>query len=239
VPLVITDTTTRFNTFAVFSPFEAVLSAVTLWVVAGALRGRRVGTQFAAGLLVSVGALTVVGALGMIGYAGEWVGAVAVLLSLIVLVGGCLALVAGVSCLRVPSTGTDQKPGWAIVGLAALGTALTVAALFLKYDGESSLWTEVEEGSSAAFAYLPITAVVLLATGIFLLLSRPRLAAGLLCATGALTAGHFLGVLLAATFAVGEVGEVRIAWVFGVAGGLLTAWAGWQSGGRTPTGVRP
>lgn len=233
-PQLITDTTTRWNTFAVFSLFEAVLAAAALWVVAGALRSRRLPPQFAAGVLLSIGALVVAGALGMITYAGELVGPVAVLLSLVALVGAGVAIAAGIACLQVPGDRSGGATDWSMTGLALLGTGLTVAALFLKYDGESSLWTEVEEVSSAEFAYLPVTAVLLLVIAVFLLGPRRPLAAGILSATGALTAAHFVGVLLAATFAVGEVGEVRSAWVFGVAGGLLAALAGWQSIGRSP-----
>jgi hypothetical protein len=111
--------------------------------------------------------------------------------------------------------------------LALLGTVLTAVALFIPYDGSSSLWDEVIEGESAAFAYLPITAVLVLIVAVFLLGSRRRLAAGMLTATGVLLAVHFVGVLLAASFAIGEAGEVRAAWIVGVAGGALVGLAGW------------
>ena len=42
----------------------------------------------------------------------------------------------------------------------------------------------------------------------------------MLTAAGVLIAVHFVGVLLAASFAVGEVGEVRAAWIVGVAAGV-------------------
>ena len=77
------------------------------------------------------------------------------------------------------------------------------------------------------FAYLPVTAVLLLVVAVFLLGSRRELAAGMLTAAGVLTAVHFVGVLLAASFAVGEVGEVGAAWAVGIAGGVLVGLSGW------------
>ena len=116
--------------------------------------------------------------------------------------------------------------------LAVLAVVVAVGALFVPYDGPSSLWIEVQEGSSAAFAYLPIVAVLLMVAAILLLGSRRQMAAGMLGADGVLLATHFVGVLLAATFAVGEIGEVRPGWVLGVAGGVLAAVAGWQAAGN-------
>jgi hypothetical protein len=87
----------------------------------------------------------------------------------------------------------------------------------------------VIEGSSAAFAYLPLVAVGLLIVALVLLGTRRMLAAGLLVATGAVTAAHFVGLLLAASFAIGEAGGVRPGWMLGVAGGVLVALAGRQA----------
>jgi hypothetical protein len=227
LPLLVDDSMTRWNLFAVMSPMVAVAAAVVLWVVADGLQSRRVPLPFAGGLLVAVGALIAVGALGLISYSADWVGWVAIPLAGVALLGAA-ALAVGISCLRTASGDRGPAPAErSMMALALVGTLLAAVALFIPYDGFSSLWDEVIEGESAAFAYLPITAVLLLVVAVFLLGSRRRLAAGMLTATGVLLAVHFVGVLLAASFAVGEVGEVRAAWVVGVAGGVLAGLAGW------------
>ena len=143
------------------------------------------------------------------------------------LLGAVAALVVGISLVRQPGVETVGAAERSMMILALLGTVLTAVALFIPYDDFSSLWVEVMEGTSAMFAYLPITAVLLLVVATFQLGSRRELAAGMLSAAGVLTAVHFVGVLLAASFAVGEVGGVRAAWVVGVAGGVLVGVAGW------------
>ena len=101
------------------------------------------------------------------------------------------------------------------------------------------MWIEVIEDASAAFAFLPVAAVGLLVTAAFLLVSRRELGAGILSGAGALTALHFVGVLLAASFAIGEPGGVRVACLLGVAGGILAGLAGWLThrgtGGDPPS----
>ena len=70
-------------------------------------------------------------------------------------------------------------------------------ALFVNYDGFSSLWSEVGERESAEFFFEPAIAVVAILVGIVLLQARPRFASGLLVAVGSATVLHFAGVLVA------------------------------------------
>ena len=115
-------------------------------------------------------------------------------------------------------------PGVLLLGLA--GAALACAALFVHYDGFSSLWSEVGEGESAEFFVEPVVAVVMMLVGLGSLGTRPRFASALLFAVGSATALHFVGVFVAAWRAIGEVGEIRAAGFIGVLGGLLVAAAG-------------
>jgi hypothetical protein len=227
LPLLVDDTMTRWNLFAVLAPLVAVAASVLAWVVAEGLRARRFPLLYAGGLLLAVGALTAAGSAGLITFAAEWLGGVAILLGGVALLGAVAALVVGISLVRQPRVETVGAAERSMMVLALLGTVLTAVALFVRYDGFSSLWDEVMEGTSAMFAYLPVTAVLLLVVATFQLGSRRELAAGMLSAAGVLTAVHFVGVLLAASFAVGEVGGVRAAWVVGVAGGVLVGLAGW------------
>ena len=57
-------------------------------------------------------------------------------------------------------------------------------ALFVNYDGFSSLWDELVEGESAEFFFEPAVAVAAALAGLVLLGARPRLAGGLLLAVG-------------------------------------------------------
>ena len=227
LPLLVDDTMTRWNLFAVLAPLVAVAAAVLAWVVADGLRAKRLPLPYAGGLLLAVGALTAAGSAGLITFAVEWLGGVAILFGGVALLGAVAALVVGISLVRQPGVETVGAAERSMMILALLGTVLTAVALFIPYDDFSSLWVEVMEGTSAMFAYLPITAVLLLVVATFQLGSRRELAAGMLSAAGVLTAVHFVGVLLAASFAVGEVGGVRAAWVVGVAGGVLVGLAGW------------
>ena len=59
--------------------------------------------------------------------------------------------------------------------LALVGGALATVALFVNYDGLSSLWSEVAERDSAEFFLLPAVAVAATLGGIVLLQARPRL----------------------------------------------------------------
>ena len=228
LPLLVDETMTRWNLFAVLAPLVAIAASVLAWVVADGLRARRLPLRYAGGLLLAVGALTAAGPAGLVRFAADWLGNVAILLGGVALLGAVAVLVVGISCVRQPSGDPDRAAAErSMMGLALLGTALAGVALFIPYDGYSSLWDEVMEGTSATFALLPVTAVLLLVVAVFMLGSRRELAAGMLTATGVITAVHFVGVLLAASFAVGEVGEVGAAWVVGVAGGVLVGLAGW------------
>jgi hypothetical protein len=110
--------------------------------------------------------------------------------------------------------------------LGLVGAGLASVALFVNYDGFSSLWVELQEGESAEFFFEPAVIVVAALLGLGLLGSRPRLAGGLLLAVGVAAALHYLGLIVAAWRAIGEVGEVRAAGFIGFAGGLLILGAG-------------
>jgi hypothetical protein len=150
-----------------------------------------------------------------------------VALALVVMVGSALTLVAGLDCVRasvrVP-TPPRVDPVALVIGLA--GAGLLLAALFQHYDGFSSLLSEVEEGGSWEFFLVPGVAVVLGLAGLFALAWWPGLGAGTLVAVGGQTAVHYVGVLIAASRAAGEVGDVGPAGFIGLFGGLVLAAAG-------------
>jgi hypothetical protein len=210
----------RWNLFAVLSPFEVLGAAIGAWLVA-----RRPG-PFAAGVLLGLGALSSVAALGLVKFAVERLDGAAMLPVTFAVLGAFAVLAAGISRLRAAGDEAPLSvdPGTLVLGLA--GTALACVALFVNYDGFSSLWIEVGEGESAEFFFEPCLAVIAMLTGVVLVGGRPRFAAGLLLAAGAATALHFAGVLVAAWRAIGEVGEVRPAGFIGVAAGLLVLAAG-------------
>jgi hypothetical protein len=138
-------------------------------------------------------------------------------------------VIAGAACWRLVSGRRDDgpvEPVWPV--LALVGAGLAGVALFVRYDGFSSLWSEVGEIESAEFFFEPATAVVVLLVGAMMLTSWRRYGATVLITAGAMTAVHHLGVLIAAWRAIGEVGEVQAAGWFGIAGGLLAVFAGWQ-----------
>jgi hypothetical protein len=148
-------------------------------------------------------------------------------LVVVVLLGAAAILAAGIGCLRVSPRGgpiAAVDPAALVLGLA--GAGLAGVAIFTNYDGESSLWSEIADGFSAEFAFEPVVLVAAMLLGIALLGAQPRLAAGLLLAVGAATSLHYLGVLVAAWRAIGEVGEIRAAGYIGVLGGLLVLAAG-------------
>ncbi len=217
----------RWNLFAVLSPIEAVGVAVATWLIARALSAGRIDTSLAAGWLLGFGALGVVAALALLRHTSERLGGLSTLLAVIVLLGAGAILAAGVGCLRAspPERGaTTFNPGPLVLGLAGIG--LAGVALFVDYDGFSSLYDELVETESAEFFFEPAVAVVAALTGLVLLGSRPRLAAGLLLAVGTAASLHFLGLLAAAARAIGEVGDTRAAGYIGVVGGLLILAAG-------------
>jgi hypothetical protein len=121
-----------------------------------------------------------------------------------------------------------------VVGLA--GAALAGVAIFVNYDGFSSLWSELSDGESAEFVFEPVVLVAAMLLGLGLLGAQPQLAAGLLLAAGTAACAHYLGVIVAAWRAIGEVGGIRAAGFIGVLGGLLVVAAGaWaQRAGTDP-----
>lgn len=213
-----------WNLFAVLSPFEAIAAAYAGWYVSRALSKGAMSTSFAAGILVALGALTLVASCALLKFTVERVDAVAVVLGVVVLLGSIAILAAGVACMQASSSVADfvpVDPGALLLGLA--GASLALAGLFLDYDGQSSLWSEVGERTSAEFFFEPAVAVIAMLVGLVALGSRPKLAAGLLLAVGATTALHSLGLIFAAWRAIGEVGDVRAAGFIGLLGGLLIA----------------
>ena len=201
-----------------------IAAALASWYVLRGLSRDRISTSSAAGILVAVGALTFVASCGLIKFSIERLDAVPIVLSVVVLLGAIAILAAGVACMQASSRVADVipvDPGALLLGLAGVG--LTFAALFVNFDGESSLWSEVGERTSAEFFFEPAVAVVAMLVGLVALGSRPKFAAGLLLAIGATTALHFLGVIFAAWRAIGEVGDIRAAGFIGLLGGLLVA----------------
>ena len=184
-------------------------------------------TSLAAGWLLGFGALAVVAALALLRFTSNRLDGLSTLLAVIVLLGAGATLAAGVGCLRAspPESGaTTFNPGPLVLGLAGVG--LAGVALFVDYDGFSSLWDELVETESAEFFFEPAIAVAAALAGLVLLGARPRLAAGLLLAVGTVATLHFLGLLVAAARAIGEVGDTRAAGYIGVLGGLLILAAG-------------
>jgi hypothetical protein len=210
IPLLASDAD-RWNVFAVLSPFEAIGVAYLV------IRSRNPG------VLVGAGALMTVAALGLIKFTAQRVDALAVVLAVIVL-GGALAILAAGLRERIPAAVTPADPGTLLLGLA--GVALAVAALFVNYDGFSSLWSEVGEGDSAEFFFEPMVGAVAGLAGLVFLGTMPRFAAGLLLAVGTALSLHHLGLVVAAWRAIGEVGEVKAAGFLGILGGLLILAAG-------------
>jgi serine/threonine protein kinase len=205
----------RWNLFAVLSPFEAVGVALAAWAIVQA----GVAAPLAAGALTGFGALTGIGALGLLKFTSERLDTLSVVLAVIVLLGAVALLAAGLACPRRPDDATALDPAPLVLGLG--GAALAAVALFVRYDGFSSLWSEVPEGDSAEFFFEAAALVVAMLAGVMLLGARPRFARGLLLAAGTCATFHHLGVIVAAWRAIGEVGEVRAAGFIGLLGGLL------------------
>jgi hypothetical protein len=226
IPLIATGYES-WNIFAVMSPFEVAGAAIAVSLVARAVARDRMGTSLASGILTVVGLLICVAALGSIKFSVQRINPVATLLACVVLLGSVAILASGVACMRASSsTAAVARVDAGAFLLALAGAGFTFAALFVKYDGYSSLWSEVGEGTSAEFFFGPAVAVALIICGMVVLGSWARFAAAVLIAAGVETALHFLGVIIAAWRAIGEVGEVRAAGFIGVLGGLLAAWAG-------------
>ena len=202
----------RWNVFAVLSPFEAIGVAAIVWST------RKPAVH------VACGALMTVAGIGLIKFTAERVNAVGVVLAVIVLGGGLAILVAGVRSAQPERTASPVDPGTLLFGLA--GVALATIALFINYDGFSTLWSEVGEGESAEFFFEPFAIALAALTGLVVLGSWPRFAANLLLAVGIVASLHYLGVIVAAWRAIGEVGDVKAAGFVGLLGGVLIAAAG-------------
>jgi hypothetical protein len=207
----------RWNLFAAFSPLAAA------GITVGALLIYRRPGAVGAGFLIGSGALATAGSLALVKFATERLDAVAVVLVLIVLAGAVMLTVAGVRAVQ-PEPAVTADPGTLV--LALVGGALATVALFVNYDGFSTLWSEVGERDSAEFFLLPAVGVAATLAGIVLLQARPRLAAGLLLATGLTLSLQYVGVLIAAWRAIGEVGEVGSAGLIGLLGGAIVLAAG-------------
>jgi hypothetical protein len=217
----------RWNVFAVLSPIEAICASVGLWLLARAVGTGRLGTGAAAGLLTAIGVLTTAASIGLVKFTVERVGGVGAALAVIVLCGAIAVLAAGLACgpAALRTAGVSSAASTGLV-LAVFATGVLLWALIARYDGESSLWSEVGEVTSAEFFFEPALAVALLITGIAVLMSWPRPAGSLLIGTGALTSVHFAGVIVAAARAVGEVGEVREGGFVGLLAGAVALLAG-------------
>jgi hypothetical protein len=217
----------RWNEFAVLSPIEAVGAGAVIWVIARSLSAGRIDTSLAAGWLLGFGVMAVVGSLGLLRFTSDRFDGLSTLLALVVLVGAGATFVAGLGCLRASPperAAATFSPAPLILGLA--GVALAGVALFVDYDGFSSLYDELIEGESAEFFFEPAVVVAAGLAGLLMSGARPRLSAGLLLAAGTVASLHFLGLLVAAARAIGEVGETRGAPFIGVLGGLLVLAAG-------------
>jgi hypothetical protein len=220
----------------VLSPLEAAGTAIACLIIARRLGEARISISSAAGALVGFGALTTVASLGLLKFAVERLDAVSVVLTIVVGLAAVAILVAGIVCTRASpgtSTVTPPDPGTLVLGLA--GTVLACAALFVNYDGFSSLWSEVGERESAEFFFEPVVAVAAMLAGVVLVGASPRFARWLLLAVGTATALHFAGLLIAAWQAIGEPGAVRAAGFIGVVGGLLVVAAGAYAARSTTT----
>jgi hypothetical protein len=207
--------------------FETLAVAIMAALVARRLQQRRVATSFAAGLLIASGTLVLVAAVGLLKFTDARIDSNAVVLAFLVLLGGVAIAVAGLGCLRTtrgPATVGPIDPRPFLFGTVGIG--LSILSLFLGYDDYSTLWSELREWTSAEFAFEPFAAIAIMVAGIAFVSSRTRFASGLLLAVGVATALHFVGVLIAAWRAVGEVGGVQSAGVVGLLGGLLVAAAG-------------
>ncbi len=227
-----------WNLFAVISPIEAVLAAIALWLLVGALGRRRLSTAAGAGALIAIGALVLAGALGLVKFSVKRLDSGAVVLSVLVLLGAVATLAAGVSCIRASrGTARPRQIDTVALVLALVGAGLAVVALFQHYDGLSSLVSELSEGGySAEFLFEPALAVVLVLVGLACLSSWPRFGVGVLITVGAQMAVHYLGVLVAAQLAVGEVGDTGPAGFIGLFAGVLVAAAGYHSHVAARTG---
>jgi hypothetical protein len=227
---------TAWNSFAVLSPVEGVLAAVVVWLLVDGMRSGRVPASVGGGALLALGASTAVSALALASFSSTWFDQTdPFLFAVLVLVGAVLTFAAGIACLRIAGpaarAGTiDSAP--LVIGVA--GVALAFLALFVRYDGESSLATELQEGLAPYFFSAAFACVVALVAGLALRV-WPRAAAGALLASGGVLMVHYLGVVIASAQAIGDPGNTRAGGFVGILGGLLVA----AAGAYTYSGVRP
>ena len=184
--------------------------------------------SLAAGWLLGFGALAAVAALALLRHTSERLGGLSTLLAVIVLLGAGATLAAGVGCLRASPADRRRRPSTRARSCSASpARGSRASALFVDYDGFSSLWTTSwSRTESAEFFFEPAVAVAAALAGLVLLGSRRGSSAGLLLAVGTAASLHFLGLLVAAARAIGEVGDTRAAGYIGVLGGLLILAAG-------------
>jgi hypothetical protein len=215
---------TGWNAFAALSPIEGVLAAVTVWLLVDALHSGRVPSSVGAGALLVIGASSSVSALGLAVFSAEWSQS-ATPYAFVVLGGSLLTCVAGVQTLRVALPAA--RPAAVGTGpplLGGAGVGLGVVALFVTYDGESSLLSEL--GLFSEYFYSAAFGCVLALGSLLSLRAWQRLAAGALLASGGVLAVHYLGIVLASARAIGEAGGTGVAGFIGILGGLLVASAG-------------
>jgi hypothetical protein len=218
------NSTTGWNAFAVLSPIEGILAAVTVWLVVDVLRSGRMPTSVGAGALLVIGASATVNALGLAAFSARWTPSAAPY-AYVVLAGSVLTIAAAIGCLRTAlPTAHSGAVGTEPFVIGGAGVAAACTALFVNYDGYSSLRSEL--GQFSEYFYSAAFACLLALGGLLALRGWPRLAAGALLASGGVLAVHYLGVVLASAKAIGEPGETRAGGFIGILGGLFVAAAG-------------
>ena len=232
VPLSADYVNLEWNVFAVLSPVEAVGVAVIVASIAATLR-KSGASALAAGMLVGFGVLTAVAALSLIIFSTSWLNAIALLLSIVVGLGALAIVAAGGATTRPePDAGrTTLVP----IALGVAGTVVCFMSLSVAYDGSSALSAELQDADARAYFLVPGAAIALAVIALILLTRRTwtQFAAGLLLAIGAQGSLHFVGLIVAAWRAIGEVGEVRAGGFIALLGTVLIGAAGFYA--RFPT----
>jgi hypothetical protein len=211
----------RWNVFAALSPLVALTAAWLLLITSRAVSRAAISAAAAGAVLLTTGVVTGVGALGLVKFSAQRIDGVAVALSVLLVLGSSVAVVSGGRSLRgtVADAPTPVEQGELI--LLVVGGALCGAALFLPYDGSSSLWSELGDGGgSAEFLLVPVVGLAGIVVGVTTLSSRRSFAGALVCCVGVLLSAHFVGVLIAAALAIGEAGEVQPAGFLGLVGAI-------------------
>ena len=225
VPLLATNLD-RWNAFAVLSPVEVLGIVVWLGWLTRAIATRRISNLASTAVLAATGLLTAAGSVGLVKFSHQRIDGPATGLAAVALCGAVAAGGAGLLSRRGAADETSQRPDPSALVLTLSGAGLLVVSLLVPYDGFSSLWSEVGEGSSAEFFFEPAASLVLLAVSLAGLTSRPRTSGILLIVVGGQTALHFVGVVAAAARAIGEVGDVRAGGFLGILAGLLAVLGG-------------